>query len=99
MQLLTAVQRQEIFVTSNRHDFMMLHRVWLLWPSTFGFALPTHPGIVVIDQAAPSAQFEALHTLLSGTPTNQLSNQTRWWHAPIGWRRLAWLSWLPFSSA
>lgn len=99
VQLLTAVQRQEIFITSNRHDFMMLHRAWLLWPSAFGFTLPTHPGIVVMDQAAPIAQFKALHALLSGTPTDQIPNQMLWWHAPIGWRRLAGLSWLPFSSA
>lgn len=93
VQLLTAVQRDEILVTYNRRDFMLLHRAWILWPLEFGAALPPHRGILALDQVAPGLQLDALDTLLSAVSTEGLSNQMLWWHLPIGWSTLTSQSW------
>lgn len=54
-QLLTAAQDGWILVTPNRRDFRLLHDAWRTWAPAFGLALPSHPGILVLDPA-PSRQ-------------------------------------------
>lgn len=95
VQLLTAVQPGEILITYNRRDFMLLHRAWLLWPSSFGVGLPPHSGVLVLDQIAVRQQFDALYTLLSASTAENLSNQLLWWHTPARWRSLSGSGWRP----
>lgn len=94
MHFLAAVQRQEVLITSNRHDFVLLHRAWLLWATALGLTMPSHPGILVIDQASLGDQAEALSALLAGTRAESLAGRLVWWHPPIGWRRLEGSAWL-----
>src|SRR5215207_7361039 len=53
--LLFCTKEERIFVTHNRKDFKLLHDAWVTWPAAFGLALPPHPGILLLDSAAPEA--------------------------------------------
>jgi hypothetical protein len=97
-QLLTAVHRGEVFVTSNRRDFVMLHRAWLLWPASFDVELPPHSGILVIDQGNLGLQYDALQRVLSGGSEYSLPMNILWWHLPIGWSSLTDAKWIPIEA-
>ncbi len=49
-QLLTAAQRNWIFVTHNANDFALLHDGWRRWSEAWGVPAQ-HAGIVVLPQA------------------------------------------------
>lgn len=95
-QLLIAVQNRWILVTSNRRDFRLLHDAWRTWAPAFGLALPTHPGILVLDPAPPSAQLQALAALLADSSRSLVEGELFWWHRAEGWRRLVGTEWKPY---
>jgi hypothetical protein len=98
IHLLTATRRQHILVTHNGHDFMLLHRAWLRWPTAFDLAFPPHSGILVLDQrpfTAVQEQRDALYALFSQLPSTSLENQLLWWHGASGWRQLEDTGWNP----
>lgn len=87
-QVLTALRLNRILVTHNARDFILVHRAWRLWPSSFGVDWPRHPGILIIPQPAdlPTPQaVEALDRFVrSGRP---LLDQLYRLHVAGGWRR------------
>jgi hypothetical protein len=87
--LLSSVQAGRIFVTHNRRDFRLPHDAWLTWPAAFGMALPTHPGILVLDTAPPDILARVLLAFLRATSPARLANAIFWWHRHDGWRRPA----------
>jgi hypothetical protein len=95
-QLLTAARNGWILATSNRHDFRLLHDAWHTWAAAFGLALPSHPGILVLDPAPPDDQFQALGRLLSDASTQTLAGELFWWHRAEGWRHLVGTEWNPY---
>ena len=99
--LLLSVQTNRTFVTHNRRDFRLLHDAWMTWPAAFGMALPSHPGIIVLDQAPPAVLAQALADFLSAASLEQLADAILWWHRRDGWRQpdaeTAWVPWRPSS--
>jgi hypothetical protein len=96
-QLLATVRSDRVFVTHNRADFKLLHDAWLTWPAAFGLALPSHPGILVLDSAPPATLAQVLTTFLAGLPPERLANGIFWWHRHDGWRQpIAGASWEPY---
>jgi Domain of unknown function (DUF5615) len=77
-QLLATVRSDRVFVTHNRADFKLLHDAWLTWPAAFGLALPSHPGILVLDSAPPATLAQVLTTFLAGLPPERLANSYPW---------------------
>ena len=85
--LLTTVRLSRIFVTHNRTDFRMLHDAWVTWPVAFGPALPPHPGILVLDSAAPEMLASVIANFLDEAHPEDLPNTVFWWHHRDGWDR------------
>jgi hypothetical protein len=96
VQLLTAVQRQAILVTSNRRDFVVPHRAWTIWSDAFGGALSPHHGILAIAQAELVDQSEALNTLLAPEPVQAFPNRMLWWPSVGDWQEWVGTAWIPF---
>lgn len=92
-QLLIAAQRRWILVTSNRRDFRLSHDAWRTWPAAFGSALPPYPGILVLDHASLTVQFQTLEALLIGPPFAATEGELFWWRYLEGWQHLVGTSW------
>lgn len=88
-QLLTAVRSARLLVTHNRRDFILLHEAWRRWPPALGLVLPPHPGILVLDQAAPEDLALAINSLLSVHTVGTLRGELFWWRSARGWT--AWV--------
>ena len=85
--LLTTVRLGRIFVTHNRTDFRMLHDGWVTWPAAFGMALPSHPGILVLDSASPEALASVIADFLNEARPEDLADAVFWWRRRDGWYR------------
>jgi hypothetical protein len=85
--LLATVRAGRMLATHNRRDFMLLHDAWVTWPAAFGLALPSHPGILVLQDAPPRALSSTLESFLDTTPAGEIPNNLFWWHHREGWRR------------
>lgn len=96
-QLLAAVQHGRMLVTHNRGDFTLLHDAWRIWPTTFGLALPAHPGILALDHASPHLLFHAIDELIAATTASSRLNEMFWWRTRGDWsRRSVGAGWTPF---
>ena len=95
VQFVTSVQRGRLLVTHNRRDFTLLHDVWRGWPATFGFVLPPHPGILVLDQTTPEALSTAVLRLLIEAGAETPKDELFWWRATGVWlKRIRGRAWV-----
>ncbi|MCC7371410.1 MAG: DUF5615 family PIN-like protein [Chloroflexi bacterium] len=85
--LLATVRFHRIFVTHNRGDFKLLHDAWVTWPAAFGIALPSHPGILVLDAGSPDTLAEIVADFLDAVHLDALLDAIFWWHRRDGWHR------------
>ena len=84
-QLLTALQHDEILVTSNRRDFFLLHDAWLAWHRA-GLLVRSHKGILVIPQAwTPDVAAHELVMFMAGR--GLLDNEAYHYRIGSGWGR------------
>ena len=59
---------------------------WFL-PRPVGLELPTHPGILILDQAPPETLARVLAGFLGATAPEQLRNALLRWHRLGGWQQ------------
>ena len=66
--LLYAAQHNQVLITHNTEDFLLLHRAWIAWGVSF-----SHAGILAIAQALPRSQIaHELFAFLLTTPPSGL---------------------------
>ncbi len=90
-QLLFAAGRGWILVTSNRHDYELLHDAWLMWSHEWRVS-HLHTGILVVQQPRPGSVTldmiaDALHAFVRDAPDAGLPNGLHEWSRSNGWRR------------
>ncbi len=85
VQLLTAAQQGQVFLTHNRKDYILLNDAWSRWPRAWGVQVPPHSGILVLDHRPELELAAAVAAFLAATPPAPLANSLVWWRYRLGW--------------